>query len=262
MATLDELKKQASEATLRNQVITPAADSVDQEKQWHKLAPVMKYLQDHFTELAKTLNVLDKGIMLNFNINDSVTLKGLKGKNYKITYPTADKEKEFVFEFENTGEHPAYASVPQGSPAASFKDILIKNQIKHGTTAIDKTKSIKFEINPLVRTKYHFAADIEKEIISLAITNYSDLWTRTNNFKKGEITSELMDEITKHVLREPNKYDVMVGNVVSEEERTRIREKLKTQLNAQTANKEVTAPQPQQPARKEKTLFGSLFKKK
>ena len=260
MSTLDDLKKQASEVTLRDQVKTPAGNP-SEEQQWRKLAPVMKYLQDHFTELANSLKVLEKPVLVDFKINDSATLKRLKARNYKISHPAADKEKEFIFEFENSGEQSGYTLIPIGSPATIFKETLVKNSIKYETTSIDKSKSIKFEIKPLVRTKYTFTADIGKESINLTITNYNQLWSHTNYFQKNNITTALMDELTKHVLREPNKYDEMVGNVISEEERTKIREKLKTQINATVAKNETVAVQTQQPAKKEKTLFGMIFKK-
>lgn len=265
MSTLDDLKKQASDVTQRNQVVTPAPSGATEKEHWRNLAPVMKYLQDHFTELANTLNVLEKATLVDFKINESVTLKGLKGENYKITHPIEDKEKDFILEFENIGEHPTYASVPVGSPATTFKNTLNNNQIKCVTTPLDKTKSIRFEIKPRVRTKYQFTADLEKGNISLTITNYSNLWAQTNYFKKNDISSELMDELTKHVLREPNKYDEMVGNVISEEERTMIRENLKANItakNAQAAKNETQATKTQQPAKKEKSLLGKFFKKK
>jgi hypothetical protein len=258
MSTLDDLKKQADEITQRTQTRTDPAGSP--EEHWRKLAPVMRYLQGHFQELVNTLNVLDKKAVIDFRITDSVLLKGLKAKNFKITHPSADKEKEFVFEFENTGEHPCYANIQAGTPAAKFKDTLINNQISFVTTSLDKIKAVKFEIKPLVRTKYRFTANLEKELIILSISNYSDLWTKTNNFKKHDITSELIDELTRHVLREPNKYDELVGNAVSDEERTKIRENLKTRLNAQTAAGDA-AIQPKQPEKKEKTLIGKLFRK-
>ena len=91
MSTLEELKRQASEATQRNQVANAAAP--DEQQQWRKLAPVMKYLKSHFTELANTLNVLEKDILVDFAINDAVTLKRVKAQNYKVTHPSADKEK-------------------------------------------------------------------------------------------------------------------------------------------------------------------------
>lgn len=262
MSTLEELKKQASDITQRNTVKTSSTEDDSQLDIWHKLAPVMKYLQDHFLELAESLNVLGREILVDFKINDSVSIRNLKARNYKLTHPSADKEKEFVFEFENAGEMPAYAMLVNGSPATTFKDNLSKYKIKHKATRTPDNKQVKFEISPLVRTTYHFAADLENEMINLTITNYKEMWGRTNKFKKNQITTELMDEITKHVLRDVNKYDEMVGNVVSEEERTKIREKLQTQLKAQAAA-EQTGPQPQaqQPDKKEKTLFGKLFKK-
>ena len=259
MSKLDELKKQAEEATLRDQVKTSVTGPTE-EQRWRKLAPVMKYLQDHFSEVVKTLNVLVKGGAVDFKISDSISMKSLRGKNYKITHPTADKEREFIFEFENVGEHPCYANIPAGPLVAKFKDTFNNNQIKFQTTPLDNIKSVKFEIKPLVRSKYRFTADVEKESISLTITNYKDLWSKTNNFKKHEITTELMDELTKHILREPNKYDEMVGNVISDAERTRIKENLKTQLNAQAAQSQATT-QPRQPPKKEKGLLGKLFKK-
>jgi len=73
-----------------------------------------------------------------------------------------------------------------------------------------------------------------------------------------------MDELTNHVMRESNKYNDMVGNTISEEARTILREKLQADITAnkaQTAKNEGNAAK-QQHGKKEKTLFGKLFKKK
>jgi len=215
MSTLEELKKQASEATQCNQVAKSATPDVEQ--QWRKLAPVVKYLKDHFTELANTLNVLEKDILIDFKINEAVSLKRVKAQNYKITHPSEDKEKDFVFEFENFGQHPTYCLIPVGSAATAFKGTLTENQIGCVTTPVEGNKSVKFEIKSLVRTKYRFIADPAKEGISLTITNYDTFWSQTNYFKKNEITAELMDELTHHVMRESNKYNEMVGNTISDE---------------------------------------------
>ncbi len=261
MSTLEELKKQASEATQRNQVAAPV--QVTEEEKWRKLAPVMKFLKDHFIELAETLNVLKKDILVNFEINDVVSLNTLKGQNYKITHPTDEKEKQFVFEFENVAEHPTYHLLPAGAAGSTLKRLLIENQIHCSTTPADGNKSIKFEIKPLVRTKYLFSTDLDKEVINLTISNYSNIWSQVNNFKKTEITTVLMDELTLHVMREANKYNEMVGNVISEDMRTQIREKLKAEQTSQElqAEKNQIAEAKAQSGKKEKTIFGKLFKK-
>ena len=62
MSTLEELKKQASEVTQRNQIVGTAAQ--DEEQDWRSLALVMKYLKANFTELAITLNVLEKDVLI------------------------------------------------------------------------------------------------------------------------------------------------------------------------------------------------------
>jgi hypothetical protein len=263
MSTLEELKKQASDVTQRNQVA--AKGSATDEQQWHKLAAVMKFLKDHFTELAETLNVLEQDTLVDFEINDAVSLKRLKGQNYKITHPGENKERDFIFEFENSAEHPAYCLLPAGPAAAAFKSTLSDNQIQCSTTPVDGNKSIKFEIKPLVRTKYRFTANPEKENVSLTITNYNNIWSQTNYFKKTEVTTVLMDELTHHVMRKPNKYNEMVGNVISEEMRTKLRAKLKAEQTSQKAKAGQSKAQPakvQQQAKKEKTLFGKIFKKK
>ena len=236
MSTLEELKEQASEATQRN--IVAKAGGATGEQQWRQLAPVMKYLKDHFTELANALNVLDKGTLVDFKINDSVTLKRLKSQNYKITHPTADKEKDFIFEFENKGEHPSYCLTPVGTAAATFKRFLNDNQIKCVTTPVEGNKSVKFEIKSLVHTKYRFTVDLEKESIGLTISNFSNVWSQTNYLKINEITTDLMDELTHHVMREPNKFNEMVGNTISDEARTELREKLQSDLAAKKAQAE------------------------
>jgi hypothetical protein len=267
MSTLEELKKQASEVTQRGQVAATknvGADQPSEEEKWRKLAPVMKFLQDHFVELAETLNVLNKEIPVDFEINDSVTLKNLQGRTYKITYPDKeDKEKQFVFEFENVGENPTYCVLPAGPAASSFKKLLTDNQAQCSTTPVDANKSIKFAIKPMLRTKYLFSADLEKDCINLKISNYSNFWSQVNAFKKNEITTDLMDELTRHVMREPNKYNEMVGNVISEDMRTKIRENLKAEQTAQQvqAEKNQIAQAKKESGKKEKTIFGKLFKK-
>jgi hypothetical protein len=264
MSTLEELKKQASEITQRNQVAATATPGVSDADKWRKLGPVMKFLKDHFIELAETLNVLDKETLVDFEINDDISIPKLKGQKYKITHPGEDKEKQFIFEFENSGEFPAYCVVSAGPAAAAFKKTLTDGQIQCSTTPVNGNKSIKFEIKPLVRTKYLFAIDLDKEVINLTITNYSNIWSQLNSFNKNEITTDLMDELTRHVMREPNKYNEMVGNVISEDMRTQIREKLNAEKTAQQAQleKNQIAEAKRQSGKKEKTLFGKFFKKK
>jgi hypothetical protein len=268
MSTLDELKKQASEITQQQQVTSSSAQtSIDstEKEQWRKFAPVMKFLKDHFIELAETLNVLDKDTFVDFEINNDLTIKKMKGQNYKITYPNADKEKQFVFEFENVGENPGYCLLPEGPLANSFKKMLGDNQIKCSTSPVAGNKSLKFAINPLVRTKYMFVADLNKETILLTISNYHNIWSQVNSFKKTEITTKLMDEVTLHAMREPNKYNELVGNVISDDMRTSLREKLnaeKTPQQIQDEQKQINEAKAEQAATKEKTIFGRLFKKK
>lgn len=263
MSTLDDLKKEATEATLRNQYKVSAGSS--DEENWRKLAPVMKYLKDHFTDLANSLNVVDKNILVDFEINDAVKLKNLKGQNYKITHPGADKDRDFVFEFENSGVQHSYALLPVGPAATAFKTLLGDNQIQCATVPVNNNKSLKFEIKPLVRTKYRITANPDKENIGLTISNYNNIWSQTNYFKKTEITTELLDELIKHVMREPNKYNALVGNVISEEARTKLKEKLQAEQTSQNAPVGQSKAQPKKVKKKvmkEKTLFGKLFGKK
>ncbi len=259
MSTLEELKKQASEATLRNQVNKDAGPS--EEEVWRKLGPVMKYLKQHFTELAETLNVLEKDIIIDFQINDSVTMKRLKAGNYKVIHPTADKEKDWVFEIENGSENPTYAVVPAGPGASNFKTLLSDNQLQCVTTPVPGNKNVKFEIKPPLRTKYRFTADLKSGKIGLTIRNYENLWSQTNYLAKEDITQELMDELTRHIMREDNKYNEMVGNTISEEAKTQLRAKLKADI---TAKREAEEKAKEQAAaqKKDKTILGKFFGKK
>ncbi|NKB38518.1 MAG: hypothetical protein GKR93_15390 [Gammaproteobacteria bacterium] len=262
MSKLEELKKQASDATLRNQGAEPAGES--DEQKWRKLSPVMKYLKSHFTELASTLNVLENETFIDFEINDSVTMKRLKCQNYKISHPSADKERDWVFEFENSAENPSYALLPSGTSTSNFKALLTDNRINCITTSVEGNKSVKFEIKPPVKTKYRFTAELDRDAISLTIRNYSSLWSQTNYLKKSDITAELMDELTHHVMREANKYNEMVGNTISDEARTQLRAKLQADITAKklAAEKEEARLAQQQKGKKEKTILGKFFKKK
>ncbi len=152
--------------------------------------------------------------------------------------------------------------MPAGPAAAAFKKTMADNQISCSTTPVDGNKSIKFEIKPLVRSKYLFTAHPDEEKISVRISNYSNIWSQINYFKKTEITTELMDELTRHVMREANKYNAMVGNVISDEMRAKLKEKLEAEKKAQARKSRPQPAKAKPKANKEKTLFGRIFKKK
>ena len=104
-----------------------------------------------------------------------------------------------------------------------------------GVAGISTSDEI-FEIKSTVRTKYRFTAEPAKDTISLTISNYDNIWSQTNYFKKIGITAQLMDELTHHVMREPNKYNELVGNIISDEARTKLRAKLKADITAKKAH--------------------------
>ena len=95
MSTLEELKKQASEVTQRKQVAAAAPDKVTDEEKWRKLAPVMKFLKDHFIELAETLNVLDKETLVDFEI------KEISRNNSRVEMQLNHASKKYIFKFNN-----------------------------------------------------------------------------------------------------------------------------------------------------------------
>ena len=86
-----------------------------------------------------------------------------------------------------------------------------------------------------------------------------------NLFKKNDITAKLMDELTHHVMREENNYNEMIGNVISEETRTKLREKLNAEKSEQeklAEQNQINEAKAQQKSAKENTFFGKLFKKR
>jgi hypothetical protein len=70
-----------------------------------------------------------------------------------------------------------------------------------------------------------------------------------------------MDELTHHVMREPNKYNELVGNIILDEARTQLRAKLKADITAKKAHAAKQEAKEKE-TKKDKTLFGKIFKKK
>ncbi len=109
-----------------------------------------------------------------------------------------------------------------------------------------------------MRSRYHFSADIDNEQIALQIINYKSLWRQKNRFSTAQITQALLDALTRHVMREEDDYNAIIGNVLSDDARTEIREKLKKEA---AKNRARIAEPPPPPSVPKKTLLGRFLKK-
>jgi len=259
MSTLEELKKQAEQRRQQEQQQAHSSAASAQQK-WARLEPVMQRLDQHFKDLAETLNFLDKDLTVDFRINADITLVNLKAKNFQIIHPRHENHYlELIFQFENTGTSAQRFKVPKGPLVPKLEDTLTGNGIRHSKAAIMDGQVFRFTIRPFVRSKYHFIADIDREEIVLNIINYKSLWKQKNRFSTAQITQELLDALTRHAMREEEDYNRLIGNVLSDDARIEIREKLKKDI-AKNKIHEASPEADAAPARK--TLLGRFLKNK
>lgn len=264
MSLLDDLKKQAEDTKIGAR---PGSDSGDKdttkklEENWRKLRPVFAYLKHHFTELAETLNVLESETLFEFELDRNIKLRQLKSQNFKITAPKDNEEREFNFEFENVGEIPTNYKTHNPDETARLKSLFKNNGINFAQKPDNKNQDI-FQIKPKTKTTFQFVADVENNNIKFSSINYERLWTQVNYYTKEKITQELMDEMTKFAMRQPNRLNELSGNVVSDDVKTKLRAQLIKE--GTIAGHVPVKKQTESPAEKKKSgkfSLGGLFKK-
>ena len=84
----------------------------------------------------------------------------------------------------------------------------------------------EFFLESFVPVTFEFQSEPERGAILLRLRNLNELGMSRIFYDPDQLTPELLDEMGKAVLRQPNRFDELSGNKMSDEMRKRLRQQL------------------------------------
>ncbi len=224
MSLLDDLKKQAQEKSVKS-AESDKNTLQNTERNWHILAPKQHIIYNYFKEVAESLNVLNLQERNNYNLTKQVVFNNLLKREFRIYRPDKDSLKSFAFKYDLVGERDIQIAFSNAAQAEKIRGILSER----GFRFVDKTESptrILFYVKPKIVTSFEYMGDLENCCILLKIDNFEGAWSQMIRYAPDAINEKLLEETVKYILGNPNQFQQLSGNQVSEDMRAKLREKL------------------------------------
>jgi hypothetical protein len=268
MSFLDDLKKEAEQAKARQQ----EASSTTQRRRDRVLQNVRprmqalyKYLKDAFEQLC----VVDPDAHMSYDIRGFGKLGPLRQSNYKVTADDPRNLDKFTVSYACSGPDQVQFQIDGKDTALKHKEYLWSCNLRF-TSKMTADGSSVFFLDAYVPVTFEFEADFESGRVTMRSRNVEVLGTTKTEFDADQLDSDFMDELVKCIVRKPNRFQDLSGNMVSEESRMRLRQQLamdqyKRQVEAASGS---VVPEPAgakadgatRPAAKKKGLLRSLFR--
>ncbi len=229
MSLLDDLKKQAEEVKEKQR------QELSQTQARARLVedclrPRMRALYDFFRELKEQLDVLDPDVRRDYQVEGVGVLDNLRQGHYRIEVEDPRQVDSFAFRYTCARDERLEFRREQRS-AQRTKELLWSHNLRFATRDASGGGTT-FLLSYQVPVSLSFGIDPEKAAITLRIRNLERLGLTLHRFAPERIDQEFMDELGKCVLREPNRFNEIAGNVIPESTRARLREQLERQKAA------------------------------
>jgi hypothetical protein len=257
MSLLDDLKKQAEQKDSRN-VVGDTARAREQERNWHRLSPKMYLIHSFLKEFAENLNIIKPQDPVDFRITRTLELKGLIRQNFRVIKQDPESLKSFYLCYDLVGSRPLQAGMGADAEAGRFRALLNENGME-AFQRVEGAAKFVFIVEPKVTARFSYNADLDASVILLEVHRATGLWSQRLRYEADAITDQLMEETGKFILGRPSRFMELSGNLLSDETREMLREKLIR--DKEHKQKLLEQSQPSSPLETTANRLKSLFKK-
>ncbi len=232
MSLLDELRHHADELK--------SEDEKEQERQERlqrfyktEINPTLIKMYRYLHELVAHLNYIKPDIKVDYEFPLLGCIKEFSQGDYGIGADSDKEMKEIKFHFACSRNGVMRFHVVNNSEIQKLNDYFLKVGLQyHCKKEQDEKYNVTgahYTVKAQVPIMFHITADIEASSINLHISNFEKLGLRKSIIKPDQITDDFLDRLGKYILREEEDF---LQTKLSDEERSKIREKLLKQQQA------------------------------
>ena len=227
MGLLDELKQQAE--LKRAELARAEAEQEARHAAYREnILPRMRRLFSYLSELAEHLNYVDAPVSVSYPIKTYDTLRDLRQRDYKVRADSMEGMKRIDFSFECAADGHVQFEVENKLYIERLEEYLTSARLNYVCNKFKDSRhnvtSARFRIDNHVPVSLVFEVDVDKGMIRTEIRNHSGLHVDRFTVDPADIDDDFLEELGKFILRQESR---LFRLEISEEERQRIRERLK-----------------------------------
>ena len=221
MGFLDEVKRKQAEDSG-----TAKKGLADRNLPAHVLAvePQLELLRDGLTAFARRLNAALPNVRASYQIDDFATLADLKQSSYEVnTEDTKGLCVKLSFICQCAGR------VQFETDNRDVCDRTLDHLLSHGLKVKYRSHAdwkFLFTLENHVPVSLQFAPHETERAVKLKIQNLDAIGERLEHLNPEILDETFLDQLKKSVLREPNNFNQLCGNQVTEDIRAQFQERI------------------------------------
>ena len=216
----------------------------------------MRTAYAYFSELKHHLQVVQRQVEASYDIRDVGRVDGLKQGQYGVATENPEQLDKFSFRCVCAKSGILQVNHSDVASVASYRDYLRLNGLQ--AKVRDASKGGKggaiFMVQPAVSVVVEFSADYERAVVLLRVRNLSHIGVSRHTLTPEQIDEKFLDEIAKAILRQPNQFDIIIGDAISDTSKHR----LKKRIRAVVRQNELADEMARREADKERTITKRL----
>ena len=226
MALLDDLKAKSELRKSEERAERLHAEQLQAAYERY-VKPKMRQIFNYLSQLVEEVNYLKPNTRVDFELPIYGRMLGLRQEEYRLTVDSIESMGQIVLRFRCTGGQAARFKVSPPSVADDLRDQLLDHAMKFNCRDyFDDLRAVigqRFEVEGEIPVMVRVAADIERTLIHLHITNFDAPISRHAKYRPEQITPELLDDLGNYLLR---KHTKLIQLPISEQERKELRQRM------------------------------------
>lgn len=217
MSLLDELGNEADAARRRRAQEQSGAQQAEDEVR-ARLLPAIVRSHAYFDDFCRHVNDLDRTVRFEYPLPGGARLRDLEQQGYAVHADEGRGLERFGLHFRCCGA--AALELAPGNDALlasserTLKDSGLRVRRRH-----DGVRAPTLLVEAEVPVTLTFSLDVSRVAVLLVARNLFGLGEQVYRFDAQRVNTELLDELGRCVLRQPNRFARLCGNTVDEDSR-------------------------------------------
>lgn len=258
MGFLEELKKGANEEQAQE---PDGQDSVEfKRQQFSQTAQgTMSSLHSYLNGLVEHLNRVSPDAQISYEVEGCKGLSGLKQVDFAVVVDDSKQIHTCTLRYACARDRTVDFYLPNKDAGERQQQYLWKHKLQFSTRKSADERWV-FGLESYVPVEFEYQVDVEKLAVRLKVMNHESLGVVSYTYNPDDINPLYLDELAKYLMRKPNRFHALSGDVVPDDTLAKLRQQV-AERKAERAQELGEGARKSKDQSRKKGLFKGLFKK-
>jgi hypothetical protein len=185
----------------------------------------MTALRDYLQRLVEHLNRIGSEILTSYDLEGGTRLTALHHGASSLSIEGEGRLHACVLSWVYRADKTVEIVVPNKDAAERQQQYLWKHKLEFSSRKRPDDRW-SFQVEAAVPVSFRFELDAEKRKIRLRVTNHERLGVDSYSYNMDDINPLFLDELAGYVMRKPNRFHILSGDVMPEDTLMRLRQQI------------------------------------